>query len=336
MKLSILDQAPISSGKTAKDALEASIALAQIAEKYGYSRYWIAEHHDLSGLACSAPEVLLSYIGSKTERIRIGSGAVLLPHYQPYKVAETHNMLATLFPDRIDIGIGRSPGGSAEATLALSATFLEQVRKYPDSVKELLNFFNNSFPSDHMFSKIKASPLPPKAPEPWILGTSKKSALLAAENGVAYAYADFMSESDGSNIVELYRDNFKSSGKLSKPKSMIAIDVVCAETTELAEKLALSYLLWKLKAAKGEHVSGIPTPVEAENYPFTSTDIDLVNQMKSKLIMGNPQEVRQQLLDIQALYKADELMILTITHSYEARIQSYQLIAKEVIDKSQA
>ena len=197
MKLSILDQSPISSNQTAKEALNESMELAKLGELLGYTRYWITEHHDLTGLASSAPEVMLGYIGANTNTIRIGSGAVLLPHYKPFKVAEVYNTLATLFPGRVDVGLGRAPGGSAEATNALSDNFLQNVYKMPSLVKEFLHFLDSDFPSDHEFSKISASPVPEVAPVPWLLGTGKKSALLAAENGLSYAFGHFMSEEDG-------------------------------------------------------------------------------------------------------------------------------------------
>jgi luciferase family oxidoreductase group 1 len=331
MKISILDQSPISSGKTAGEALQESMKLAQIGEKLGYTRYWIAEHHDISGLSCSAPEVMLGYIGANTEKIRLGSGAVLLPHYKPYKVAETYNMLATLFPNRIDIGIGRAPGGSAEATMALSDNFLEQVRKMPESFKELLHFLHNDFPSDHMYSKISASPLPPISPQPWILGTSEKSANLAAENGTAYAFGQFMSDKEGTTIMNNYIQNFKANDRLQRPQSILAVSAICAETTERAEELALSGHLWEIQLAKGEGSKGIPSVEEAKQYSFNSDEKEMIKNMRNKMVIGNPQEVRQQLFELQTLYKADEIMIITITHSFEDRIQSYQLIANEIL-----
>ncbi|MGN7939075.1 LLM class flavin-dependent oxidoreductase [Metabacillus sp. 22489] len=330
MKLSILDQSPISSGQTAKAALEASVKLAQIGEEYKYTRYWIAEHHDLPGLACSAPEVMLGYIGARTNKIRIGSGAILLPNYRPYKVAETHHLLATLFPNRIDLGIGRSPGGSAEVSMALSKNFLEAVREFPQAVKELKGFLANDFASDHMYAKITAAPLPQTAPELWLLGMSKKSALLAAENGLPYAYADFMSETNGSEIVKLYYDNFTSDHN-AKPETIVAVSVICAETTEKAEKLALSSLLWNFLMAKGEAREGIPSVEEAESYPFTTKDKELIMNMKKNMIIGNPQEVRQKLIEIKTMYRATELMLLTITHEPKDKWRSYELIAKELL-----
>ncbi|WP_216827509.1 LLM class flavin-dependent oxidoreductase [Alkalihalobacterium elongatum] len=329
MKLSILDQAPMSSGKTPREALQASLELAQVGEKLGFIRYWIAEHHDFSGLSCSAPEVMLAYIGANTEKIRIGAGAVLLPHYKPYKVAEVFNMLATLFPERIDLGIGRAPGGSAEVTMALSNNFLKEVYNFPNSIKELLQFLQGTFPNDHMYANITASPIPAIAPQPWILGTSCKSAYLAAQKGLAYAFGHFMSDKDGPDIVKSYMENFEPSKVSSKPKSIVAVSVICAETTEKAEQIALSQLLWKIQLAKGEGRHGVPSVEEAEQYELTDVEKTSIEKMKSKLIIGNPQEVKQQLLELQSIYEADEMMLVTITHSYKERIHSYELIAKE-------
>lgn len=330
MKLSILDQAPVLSGKSAQEALKESMKLAQLGEKLGYTRYWIAEHHDFPGLASSAPEVMLGYIGANTEKIRIGAGAILLPHYKPYKVAETFNMLATLFPDRIDLGIGRAPGGSAEASIALSGNFLENVRNMPNSIKDLLHFLYNNYPTDQMFSKITAHPFPDTPPVPWILGTSEKSAIQAASYGTAYAFGHFMSDKDGIEIVNTYRNAFRQSSGLQKPQAIITVSVICAETSELAEELALSWFLSKIQTDKGEKNNGIPTLEEARNYSFTSDEKERIQEMRKKMMIGNPKEVKQQLAELQSAYSVDEIMIVTITNSYERRIKSYELIAKEV------
>ncbi|PLS14607.1 LLM class flavin-dependent oxidoreductase [Bacillus sp. M6-12] len=329
MKLSILDQSPISAGNTAGQALQESMKLAQIGEQLGYERYWIAEHHDLPGLACPAPEVMLGYIGANTDKIRIGSGAVLLPHYKPYKVAESFNLLATLFPGRIDIGIGRAPGGSAEASLALSENYLEKVRKMPESVKELLQFLHNDFPDSHMFSKVAASPMPAVPPEPWILGTSEKSSLLAAENGAAYAFGHFMSEKAGPEIMKNYKLSFQGKGRLARPKSIVAASVICAETTERAEEIALSGQLWQLQLAKGEGNQGVPSIQAAKEYSYSIEEKNTMESMKQKMVIGNPHEVKQKLVELQKQYQADEIMVITITHRFEDRANSYRLIADE-------
>ncbi|MBP3040949.1 LLM class flavin-dependent oxidoreductase [Bacillaceae bacterium Marseille-Q3522] len=330
MKLSILDQAPISANQSAKDALAASMKLAQAGEAFGYSRFWIAEHHDLLGLACSAPEVVLSWIGANTNRIRIGSGAVLLPHYRPYKVAEVYNTLAVLFPGRIDVGIGRAPGGSAEATEALSNNFLQQVWNMPSLVKELLNFFDDTFTPENKYAKLSASPLPETAPVPWLLGTGKKSALLAAEYGLSYAFGQFMSGNDGKAIIQHYLENFKPRKDAQTPYVIVTVSAFCAETTEKAEEMALSSFIWGLRREKGERKPYVPSIEEAKRYKLSKDEKAKWEQKKQKLIIGNPQDVKKKLEALQTQYQADELMIVTITYSPKDKIRSYELIANEV------
>jgi luciferase family oxidoreductase group 1 len=330
VKLSILDQSPISSNQTAKEALDESMNLAKAGEALGYTRYWIAEHHDLPGLSCTAPEVMISYIGANTKKIRIGSGAVLLPHYKPFKVAEVFNMLATLFPNRIDIGIGRAPGGSAEATNALSDHFLQQVWKMPSLIDELLHFFNHDFSDDHVFAKVTASPMPQVAPTPWILGTSKKSALLAAKNGLSYAFGQFMSDQDGAAIIKDYFNTFQPRKPGQLPQALVTVSVICAETAEKAEEVASSSLIWALQKEKGEGLY-VPSIQEAKRYKLNEKEIEKVEKMKQKMIIGNPREVKKKLIQLQAAFHSDEIMILTITHSPKDRIESYKLIAEEIL-----
>ncbi|GGA76150.1 LLM class flavin-dependent oxidoreductase [Ornithinibacillus halotolerans] len=327
MRLSILDQSPISSNQTPYDALQESMKLAQVGEELGYTRYWIAEHHDLPGLACSAPEVMLSYIGANTNRIRIGSGAVLLPHYRPFKVAEQFNMLATLFPNRIDVGLGRAPGGSAEVTNALSENFLQSVQNYPTSVKELIHYLDNRN------AKISASPIPENPPVPWLLGTSKKSALLAAANGMPYTFGHFMSDNDGVAIIKEYRNNFEPRKQGQTPEVIVTVSVICAETTEKAEEVALSSLIWSIQTDKWERNHGVPSLEKAKQYTLTQKELESIEKKKQNIIIGNPLEVKLKLHDLRTKYQADEIMINTITYSPEDRKLSYQLIAKEVFNE---
>lgn len=319
MKFSILDQAPISDGQTAQDALQNSIELAQLGEELGYERFWIAEHHDLFGLANPNPAVMISAIGAQTSRIRIGAGAVLLPYYKPFHVAETYNLLATLYPDRIDLGLGRAPGGPAEVSLALSDNYLQGVRDYPDLIDELHMFLTNSFPTDHPNSKITPTPVPEIAPRPWILGTSEKSALLAAKKKMDYVFGHFMTEADGPEIVKAYRA--KHDGKV-----IIAVHVICAETTEEAEQLALSQLLWKERQQDPSLKQTIPSVAEAKEAGFSEQEI---KKLHEKIIIGNPGLVKEKLEALQAEYEADEWMIITITHDARAKRKSYTLLVEE-------
>ncbi|MGE1163307.1 LLM class flavin-dependent oxidoreductase [Peribacillus simplex] len=331
MKLGILDQSPIATGQSAQEALQASLQLAQEGDRLGYSRIWLTEHHDLPGMACSVPEVLISYIGAQTKNIRIGSGAVLLPHYKPYRIAEIYNMLATLFPGRVDMGIGRAPGGSAEATMALSDNFLQNVYKMPELVQELLNFLRDEFPKDHLFSNTSAAPIPKVPPEPWLLGTSGKSAKLAAENGTAYAFGEFMSENDGLKSLQQYRENFQTKGFLEEPKTIVSVAAICAETEELAKEIALSNTLWKIQSGQRNRKQ-VPSIEEVRNHDWTEKEKVLMETMHEKLIFGTPSQVKYRLLEIQEKYQADEIMLITITHKLEDRLNSYRLIAKELLN----
>ncbi|MEN2465598.1 LLM class flavin-dependent oxidoreductase [Ornithinibacillus sp. JPR2-1] len=318
MKLSILDQAPIAQDTTPKDALFQSVHLAQLGERLGYHRYWIAEHHDLNGLACPAPEVMLGAIGMNTDRIRIGAGAVLLPHYKPFKVAESFNLLATLYPGRIDLGIGRSPGGPAEASIALSGNFLENVRKMPEEIDELLHFLYQDFPKDHMFSKVKPTPVPDLAPVPWLLGTSDKSAVLAAKKGMHYAFGHFMSDQDAAPILTTYRNIFKEEYPDKEARIIMAVSIYCAKTTEEAEQLALESFMW----GKLKKVMTALSQEEQEEF----------HEARQKMIIGNQAEVKEALMELQEVHMVDEFMILTNTPSYETRNKSYELIAEAILD----
>lgn len=329
VKLSILDQSPVSVGATPKQALEATIELAELADELGYIRYWTAEHHDMEGLASPAPDLMLGMIGQRTKRIRIGSGAVLLPNYRPYNIAERYNLLATLFPGRVDLGIGRAPGGTAEVSMALTDNFLKQVREMPDKLDELLHFLKNDFPEENMFSRISASPVPEEPPIPWLLGTSEKSAQLAAEKGLDYVFGDFMSKADGPEILQSYRDQFQQKHPDKQPNTIVTVYAICAETTEEAKEIAASSHLWKIKHDKLHVDKRVPTIGEAKEYMYSDKELASIARLKNKQLVGNPKEVKAQLEEIQAAYETDEIMIVTITHSYEARKKSYQLLAEE-------
>lgn len=329
MKLSILDQSPVSVGMTEKDALQVSIRLAQHGERLGYERYWIAEHHDLFGLACPNPSVMLSAIGSQTNTIRIGAGAVLLPYYKPFHVAETYNLLATLFPGRVDLGLGRAPGGSAEVSLALSDNYLAEVQKFPEKIDELQTFLHDEFPEDHMFHKISPTPVPDIRPDIWMLETSEKSAILAMEKGLKYAFGHFMTDKDGPAIVREYQEGMKKRYPAYKPYTIVAINVICAETTEDANDLAMSQFLWKIRQdTYGEDVR-VPSVREAKHYPFSLEDLEKIEKMKQQMIIGNPEEVRTTLVKLHEQYNADEYMVVTIVHEETAKLKSYQLL-KEI------
>src|ERR1700689_3560246 len=242
IKLSVLDQSPVSEGFTPADALRNTIELARLTDQLGYERYWIAEHHAIVTLASPAPEILLARIGAETSGIRIGSGGVLLPHYSPLKVAESFRMLHAMYPNRIDLGIGRAPGGSGLEAFALRRDRSDRIQNddFEEQMTELLAFLHHGFPSDHPFARIKVSPDMPGAPEVWLLGSSTWSAGLAAKLGLPYAFAHFITPEETPGALDFYRRNFKRSKYLEKPRAIIALGVICADTEAEARRLATS------------------------------------------------------------------------------------------------
>ncbi|MCC3373954.1 MsnO8 family LLM class oxidoreductase [Cohnella sp. REN36] len=329
MNISILDQAPIAAGGSAGDALRQAGQLAQAADRLGYVRYWLAEHHDLGGLACSAPEAMLGYLGALTSRIRLGAGAILLPYYRPYKIAETFNLLACLFPGRIDLGIARSPGGPAESSMALSDNYLEHVWKLPEAFDELLGFLGDGFPESHPYAKTSAAPRPPVPPAPWVLGTSAKSAKLAAERGASYAYGHFMNAEQAAEARETYFRHFRPHpGRGSgKPYFLMAVSAFCAETEERALELSLGTYVWRRQAADGRRPDGLPSAAEARA-ALAGEDLGGVYaRIRQTSAVGDPETVRARLSALQAEHGADELMILSYAHEFADRVRSYELIA---------
>ncbi|MDT2046995.1 LLM class flavin-dependent oxidoreductase [Priestia flexa] len=331
MKLSILDQSPIRIGQEPQHALVESVELAKAADRLGYTRYWMSEHHDLKGLASSAPEVMLSYIGAQTKRIRLGSGAVLLPYYKPYKVAEVYNTLSTMLPGRIDVGLGRAPGGGTDVMTTLSDNFLQQAFNMPALVEELLHFLQYKEKVDT--TTLKAAPLPLVPPVPWILGTSKKSALLAAKYGMPYAFGQFMSAKDPGEVLHEYRMNFQPHQAQHHPKALLTVSVICAETDEKAKELALSAIAWNIQSERGENKAGLLPIREAKEYIDKLKDSQVKAEIEKKILIGSPRTIKHKLKSMQDAYQVDEFMIVTFIPSLEERLQSYTLLANEIINK---
>lgn len=236
LKLSVLDLVPRLGEISFEEALQQAVTLAQHAEAWGYGRYWAAEHHDLEHLSCASPEILLTHIGARTTSIRLGSGAVLLPHYSPLKVAENFRMLAALYPGRIDLGIGRAPGGSAHTSMALSGNYLGHVADLPQRIRSLTELLEDRYRYEDV--PVAAKPVPASQPVMWMLGTNTKGASYASEYGMGYVFGQFMSDADGAEILRSYREDFQPSAHLQEPRAMVAVSVVCAQTQEEAEKLA--------------------------------------------------------------------------------------------------
>jgi luciferase family oxidoreductase group 1 len=330
LKLSVIDQSPVSAGSTPADALRNSIELACLADRLGYERYWIAEHHAITALASPAPEILMARVAAETSGIRIGSGGVMLPHYSPLKVAEIFRMLHALYPGRIDLGVGRAPGGTPLDTYALQRYRGQQLSSddFPQQLIELLAFLNHDFPAKHPFSRLAVSPDMPGCPEIWLLGSSMWSAAAAAHLGLRSAFAHFIDSNPTRAAMEHYFLNFTPSKDLAAPHAMIAPGVICADTEAEAERLLTSARLFRRRIRQGD-VRLIPSPEEAiaELDPSSAPSTGELGDWP-RYFAGTPDRVRDQLIDMASVLHVEELTVVTIVHDHRARMHSYELLAK--------
>ncbi|WP_442602272.1 LLM class flavin-dependent oxidoreductase [Paenibacillus sp. KN14-4R] len=328
IELSVLDQTPISSGSSAVEALENTARLAQEVEMMGYKRFWVSEHHFSQNLAGSSPEVLISHLGARTSRIRIGSGGVMLPHYSAYKVAENFRLLEALYPRRVDMGLGRAPGGMPLSTQALQEGKMSGVDRYPQQLDDLIDYLHDQT-DQHRFRGLHAAPMIQTRPEMWLLGSSGDSAALAAKRGASFAFAHFINGQGGADVMRRYQETFQPSIVGSKPQGMVAIFAVCAETEEQAGEIASSLDLTLLLMSKGDFSStGVPSVQTARSYPYTPVDRMRIEENRKRMIVGNPEQVKARILELSEAYQTNEIMIVTITHDIEHKLQSYRLIAK--------
>lgn len=328
MRLSVLDQSPIPEGSTGADALHRSIDLAQLADRFGYHRYWVAEHHGTPMLACASPEALIAPIAAATTRIRVGSGGVMLPHYSPLKVAETFSMLSGIFPGRIDLGVGRAPGTDGLTMFALQRDRRQpSPDDFPQQLVELLAYIRDGLPAGHRFERLTQLPGLPERPEPWLLGSSPQSGIWAAEVGLPYAFADFISPT-GAAVAGRYRREFAAAAAgRPAPYVIVAAWALCADTDEEAARLASSARMAFTLMRQGQLIR-IP-PVETALEFFTAEGRDTVAiTNRRRWILGSPSTVRRDIEALAEEYGADEVMIVTITYDHAARRRSYELIAE--------
>ena len=329
LTLSVVDQSPVRQGDTAADALRETIELAVATEALGYQRYWLAEHHSLPNFAGTSPEVLIGQVASRTSTIRVGSGGVMLSHYSAFKVAENFRMLASLYPDRIDLGVGRAPGSDHLTAAALSyPSRTKDISHFPQQVQDLLGHLNGDLDANHVFSSIQAAPGCPVAPDVWLLGSRYESAYMAAQLGLPFAYAHFfgMGVEEGPAIVDGYIKSFRPSQFLSEPKVNIGVQVMCAETEEEAQRLATSRDLARLQSMTGR-ASGIPTPEQALAYPYQANEWHFTQQYRQVCADGDPQQVKEKLEELAESYQTADLSVVTICYGFEERVRSYELVA---------
>jgi luciferase family oxidoreductase group 1 len=328
VRLSVLDQSPIAEGSTPAQALHNTVDLGRHAERLGYERYWLAEHHATPALACAAPEILIAAVAQATEQIRVGSGGVMLPHYSPLKVAELFSTLAGLHPERIDLGIGRAPGTDPMTMLALQRDRRHgSPDDFAEQLTELLALLEDRVPPNHPFSRL-ARTLPglPERPEPWLLGSSPQSAIWAGELGLPYAIADFINPG-GASLAADYRARFLDSERLPAPRVIACTIAICADTDAEAERVASSGRMMFSLLRMGQLIP-IPPPEKALAYLETRARGNGAGGRRA--IVGSPATVRAGLESVAEEYGTDELMLLTIAYDHDARRRSYELIAEEL------
>jgi luciferase family oxidoreductase group 1 len=324
--LSVLDLAPVVSGSDASVALANSVGLAQLTERLGYHRYWVAEHHNMPGIASSAPAVLIAHLASATERIRVGSGGVMLPNHAPLVVAEQFGMLEALHPGRIDLGIGRAPGTDPVTAAALRRSVEGlSADDFPEQLMDLLGFFSGSFPDDHPYRAITAVPARGNRPSIWLLGSSGFSAQVAGLLGLPFAFAHHFSAENTIPALALYRETFRPSSVLDEPYAMIGVSVICAASDEDAQRLAAPGILSFVRLRSGRP-GPLPTPQEAAEYQFTPSERRIVESRRSGQVLGGPETVRRRLDGLLAETAADELMVTTMVYDQADRLRSYERV----------
>ncbi|WP_048718623.1 LLM class flavin-dependent oxidoreductase [Bacillus sp. 522_BSPC] len=326
MKLSVLDQSVISKNLNAGFALQNTIKLAKRTEELGYTRFWVAEHHNSNGIAGTSPEVLISTIAAQTNKIRVGSGGVLLPQYSPFKIAEDFKVLEALYPNRMDLGIGRSPGGSAPTRLALTDGMRKSLNEFPRQVTELQEYIANTQSNQ----EVQAYPSIETRPEIWMLGVSQRGARLAAEKGTAFTYGHFINPISGSIAMKHYRENFQPSSILRNPQANVCVFVVCAPTQEEAEEMAVSQDLWLLAIEKGEDTF-ILSKEEAKGIQLSEEDQAIIRKNRKRAIIGTPKKVKDEILHLSEFYQTEEFMIITNIYDFEDKMQSYTLLAEAIL-----
>jgi luciferase family oxidoreductase group 1 len=325
MRLSVLDQSPVISGQSAARALEETIALAKRVEELGYERYWLAEHHAIAALADPCPEVLLARLGAETRRMRIGSGGVLLPYYSAFRTAEAFRMLEALYPGRIDLGIGRAPGGDARTAQAVGGGRFPDAERFPEQVWELAGYLHGTLPPEHRFAKVRVQPEVASAPEIWLLGSSDYSGALAAELGLSFAFAHFINPRGGDAVARAYRQSFRAGS--AAPQVIVCTFLICAESDEEAEHLAAPIDLRRLHMALNLDTP-VPTAEEAARHRYSDEEKRYVQAQRERAVIGGPQKCRAELEAMAQRYGADEMMVLTITGDYATRRRSYELLAE--------
>ncbi len=330
MQLSILDQSPVLSGRSPDASIRESLDLVRHAEALGYNRYWVAEHHNTTAIAGSAPEVLMAALAATTKRIRIGSAGVMLPHYSALKVAEQFRVLEAIAPGRIDLGLGRAPGSDGLTAHALNPNAATASDHFPAQVRDLMAWLTGeSLVEKHPFRSITAQPQGPSSPEVWVLGSSDYGGQVAAHFGLPHCFAHFISDGQGAaQSLSLYRELYRPSARFPEPYGAVCVWAICAETEAEADALFMSRGLSRIWRDRGVFAP-LPSVAEAMDYPYTETERARLNAQRARAFCGTPSQVGNQLRALAAELQVQEIAVLTAAHDPAARRHSYTLLARE-------
>ena len=326
--LSILDLSPVTTATSGAAALHNSLDLARFADRLGFTRYWVAEHHNLPSIASSAPEIMIGQIAAVTSHLRVGSGGVMLPNHAPLMVAERFKVLEALFPGRIDLGLGRAPGTDPVTSYALRRR--QDVREDDDFLErfqELLLLERGGLPEGHPFRSVHAVPADVALPPIWLLGSSGYSAELAAAVGMGFAFAHHFAEHDAPSAMLGYREHFKPSATMAQPYAILATAVIAAETDAEAERIAASAELHFVNRMQGKFLP-LVSPEEAAAHSYSPLDRERLAQNRTRLTVGGIDAAARRLRTLIEATRADELMVTSMVYDHGARRHCYELLAR--------
>jgi len=334
LKLSVVDQSPVQGLPTDVSPVAITTDLARHCDRLGYHRYWLAEHHNSVNFAGPCPEILISHIASVTERIRVGSGGVMLSHYSPYKVAEQFSMLETLYPGRIDLGIGRAPGGDAIASHALAYPAQPGSGNYAEQAWLLQALLHDNLPENHPYRNLQVMPGKPAVPQTWMLASGSGSSALAGQLGMKMTLALFISPNPAPpSVIEEYRQAWRDSGHTGEPEASIAVAALCADSREEAEYLAAPAVYWKVKAFQQGVREVVKSPAEALRLKeqLSPAEQEFFDAVLNSMILGSAEECADQISRLADQYQSTEVAVVTVTHDYAHRLRSYERLAQVML-----
>lgn len=327
LKLSVLDQTPIRRGSNAHEALQESIQLAKHTDRLGYTRYWLSEHHNIATLAGAAPEVLIARLAGETKNLRFGSGGIMLPNHSTLKVAENFRLLEALYPGRIDLGIGRAPGGDRVTASLLNPSNTFNPQEYIQQIVDLKAFLKNDHEAGSIHEKVKAIPRIDTQPELWMLTSSGESAYIAAHFGMALSFAQFINPVGGPEAIRAYRQQFKPSEQLQTPQTSVGVFVFCGETEEKAAQMqaVMDYRLLSIEKGK---IDESPSYEAIRGYAYSREELARIQYNRLRTITGTPDVVKEKIKQLAHTFDVDEIVVATFADTFEDRLRSYELLAE--------